>query len=246
MKLRKSERKRVKIRLGIQGPSGSGKTYGALLVAYGICNDWSKIAIIDTESNSADLYAHLGEYNVLSMSQPYSPESYIGAIEICEKAGIEVIIIDSISHEWEGIGGILDTHGKMTGNSFTNWSKLAPRHNNLVGHILSNPCHMIVTIRSKQDYILTERNGKMIPQKVGMKAITRDGLDYEMTLMFDLDANQYVKVTKDRTSHFKNRPEFKLSIGVGKSIVKWCNELQVKNHDTKPANSTTHKLGASN
>ena len=110
MELRKTNRSQAKIRLALQGPSGSGKTYSSLLIAYGLCKDWNKIAVIDTENKSADLYAHLGEYNVITLTAPFSPERYIEAIETCEQEGIEVIIIDSLSHEWEGDGGILDTH----------------------------------------------------------------------------------------------------------------------------------------
>ena len=97
MEIRKAMRKQAKIKLALQGPSGSGKTYSALLLASGIC-DYSKIAVIDTENHSADLYAHLGEYNVLQLSKPFTPERYTTAIETCENAGMEVIIIDSVSH----------------------------------------------------------------------------------------------------------------------------------------------------
>lgn len=129
MELRKAERKQAKIKLGLQGPSGSGKTYSALLLAYGLVQDWAKVAVIDTENHSADLYAHLGDYRVLPLNRPYTPERYIQAIQACEDASMEVIIIDSITHEWDGAGGILETHGNMTGNSFTNWNKVTPRHN---------------------------------------------------------------------------------------------------------------------
>jgi hypothetical protein len=113
MQLYKAERKKARIKMALQGPSGSGKTMSALLIAFGLCGEWNKIAVIDTENHSADLYAHLGGYNVLSISAPFTPEKYIEAINVCENAGIEVIIIDSISHEWEGIGGILDIHSNM-------------------------------------------------------------------------------------------------------------------------------------
>ena len=83
MELRNVERRQAKIKLGMQGPSGSGKTYGALLIAYGLTNDWSKIAVIDTENHSADLYAHLGNYKVLSLVPPFTPEKYITAIKVC-------------------------------------------------------------------------------------------------------------------------------------------------------------------
>jgi len=147
MELRIAERKQAKIKLGLQGPSGSGKTYSALLLAYGLCSDWSKIAVIDTENHSADLYAHLGHYSVLNLSEPFTPENYIKAIEACEVAGMKVIIIDSISQEWEGAGGIIESHSKMTGNSFTNWNVITPRHNAFVQKILQSPCHVLATIR---------------------------------------------------------------------------------------------------
>ena len=130
MELRKTARKQAKIKLALQGPSGSGKTMSALLLASGI-TDWSKIAVIDTENHSADLYAHLGEYNVLQLSKPFTPERYIKAIEVCEEARMEVIIIDSTTHEWDGTGGILSIHSAMAGNTFTNWNLLlyqAKRH----------------------------------------------------------------------------------------------------------------------
>ena len=82
---------------------------------------------------------------------------------------MEVIIIDSISHEWEGSGGILDIHAGMAGNSFTNWGKLTPRHNAFIQTILQTNKHIIGTIRSKQDYVLNEKNGKQVPEKVGLK-----------------------------------------------------------------------------
>lgn len=232
MNLRKAERQQARIRLGLQGPSGSGKTMGSLFIAYGLTGDWSRIVVIDTENNSADLYAHLGDYNVLSLSTPYSPERYIQAIQTCEQAGMEVIIIDSISHEWEGTGGILETHSNMIGNSFTNWAKLTPRHNNFINAILSSKCHIIATIRSKQDYVLSEKNGKIVPEKVGLKGVQREGMDYELTLVLEIDIKQNVTATKDRTGLFMNKPEFKLTSDTGKQILEWCkrgvDEIAVK------------------
>jgi hypothetical protein len=188
--------------------------------------DWSKIAVIDTENHSADLYAHLGGYNVLALDKPYSPERYIEAIEICESASIQVIILDSISHEWEGTGGILETHGAMMGNSFTNWSKVTPRHNDFVQKIIQSPCHIIATIRSKQDYVLSERNGKMVPEKVGLKGVTREGLDYEFTLVFDIDIKHQATASKDRTNLFMDKPSFQVTETIGEHIKNWCESGQ--------------------
>ncbi len=224
MQLRKAQRTNAKIKLALQGPSGSGKTYSSLLLANGLCPDWSKIAIIDSENSSADLYADLGNYNVLPIPGPYEPEKYIRAIEACEKAGMQVIILDSVSHEWEGMGGILDIHGSMTGNSFTNWAKVTPRHNAFVQKILNSPTHVIATIRTKQDYVLSDKNGKMVPEKVGLKGVTRDGLDYEFTIVFDLDIKHNATATKDRTGLFMDKPMQKITAGTGKQILNWCNQ----------------------
>ncbi len=223
MQLQQASRKRARIKMALQGPSGSGKTMGALLVAFGLCNNWSKIVVIDTENHSAELYAHLGPYNVVNIGSPYNPEKYIAAINLCEQSGMEVIIIDSISHEWEGSGGILDVHSSMAGNSFTNWGKLTPRHNAFIQAILQSKCHIIGTIRSKQDYVLNEKNGKIIPEKVGLKGVTRDGMDYEFTLVFDVDIKHNAVATKDRTGLFNDKPELRLLAETGNQIAAWCN-----------------------
>ena len=115
LNLRVSSKKQAKIKLALQGCAGSGKTYSALLLAYGLCNDWTKIAIIDSEHGSADLYAHLGAYNVLSLSDNFTPETYMEAIGICEGAGMEVIIIDSISQCWDNL---LEYHAGLQGAYF--------------------------------------------------------------------------------------------------------------------------------
>ena len=224
MKLQIAERRQAKMKMALQGPSGSGKTMGALFIAYGLCQDWGKIAVIDTENYSASLYAHLGRYSVLSISAPFTPEKYIEAIKLCTEAGVEVIILDSISHEWEGSGGILDIHSSMTGNSFTNWGRLTPRHNAFVQAILQCPVHIIGTIRSKQDYVLSEKNGKQVPEKVGLKGVTRDGMDYEMTIVLDVNIRHLAIASKDRTGLFMDKPEFKISPAIGEQILEWCQQ----------------------
>lgn len=220
MQLRTSERKKAKIKMALQGAAGSGKTYSSLLLAFGLTNDWNKIAVIDSENGSSDLYAHLGSYNVLSLNQEFSPEKYIEAIEVCEKAGMEVIIIDSISHAWDYL---LDVHANMPGNTFTSWGKITPRQNSYIQRILQSKCHVIATMRTKQDYVLSEKNGKMVPEKVGLKSQQRDGVDYEFTLVFDVDIKHYASASKDRTGLFMGKPDFIINQFTGKKILDWCN-----------------------
>jgi hypothetical protein len=230
MELRQSSKKQAKIKLALAGCAGSGKTYSSLLLAYGMTNNWSKIAIIDTENGGADLYAHLGNYNVLNLKSPFMPENYIKAIEICESAGIEVIIIDSISHCWEFL---LEFHSQMQGNSFTNWGKITPRQTAFVQKILNSNCHIISTMRTKQDYVLNEKNGKLVPEKVGLKTIMRDGIDYEFTIVLDVDMKHFAKASKDRTNLFMDKPEFVITSDTGKAILNWCNEGKVEVENLK-------------
>ncbi|MBS1640671.1 MAG: AAA family ATPase [Bacteroidetes bacterium] len=229
MKLERASRKQSKIKLSLAGPSGSGKTFSALLLSYGLCNDWNKVALIDTENHSASLYSHIGDFSVINLSAPFHPEKYVEAIQLCEQSGIEVIIIDSITHEWTGKGGCLELHEKEVSkmkipNSFTAWASITPRHQAFVDAVINSSCHIISTIRSKTDYIISERNGKQVPQKVGLAPITREGFDFEQTIAFDIDQQHKAFCTKDRTTLFQDGEPFVITADTGKKILKWCNE----------------------
>lgn len=225
MKLQQAQRSQVKLRLGLSGPSGYGKTYSALLLAFGITKEWNKIAVIDTENNSASLYSHLGGYNVLSLEEPYSPQRYIEAIKTCEKADMDVIIIDSISHEWNGKGGCLDMHEKL-GGRFQDWAKITPQHNSFIDALLQSKSHIITTTRRKVDYSLDrDMSGKTKVVKLGTKEITREGFEYELTVNFELiNENHLVKASKDRTGLFMDKPEFIINAATGKKLKNWCLE----------------------
>lgn len=225
MQLKRATRKQVKLKVGFSGASGFGKTYSALLMAYGVTGDWSKIAVIDTENGSADLYANLGEYNTLTLAPPFSPERYIEAINQCEAAGIELIIIDSITHEWEGEGGCLDIQEKL-GGRYQDWAKVTPRHKAFINAILQSPCHVFTTVRRKQDYEMNKDDkGRTTVQKVGTKEVTREGFEYEITLNFEfVNDNHMVKASKDRTGLFMNKPEFVITPETGKQLMQWAND----------------------
>lgn len=224
MKLEQAKKQQVKLRVGISSPSGFGKTYSALLLAFGIAQDWKKIAVIDTENSSASLYSALGDYNTLNLEPPYSPERYIEAIRTAENAKMEVVIIDSITHEWTGKGGCLQIHEQL-GGRFVDWAKITPRHQALIDAILQSKCHVITTVRKKIDYSMDkDSNGRTKVVKLGLKDITREGLDYEMTLNFEIiNDNHLVIASKDRTGLFMNKPEFKITSGTGKLLLNWCN-----------------------
>jgi len=222
--LRKATRQKAKIRLGLSAVSGGGKTYSSILIAKGLSGgDLGKVALIDTENGSGDLYAHLGDYSVLPLVAPYTPEKYIQAIRDCEDAGMDVIIIDSITHEWSGKGGILEIHGSMTGNSFTNWGIVTPRHDAFKQAMLSSKCHIITTVRRKQDYVMELNDrGKQTPTKVGLKEETREGFEYELTVNLELDTKHNATSSKDRTGLFMDKPFFTPSEETGAMILEWC------------------------
>ncbi|HYD35522.1 MAG TPA: AAA family ATPase [Vitreimonas sp.] len=220
MQLRKAQKQKAKLRMGLAGTSGSGKTFSALLLASGLTS-WDKICVIDTENGSADLYDHLGDYNVLPLTAPFSPERYIEAVKACEEAGAEVIIIDSITHEWDGKGGCLEIVEKL-GGRYQDWSKVTPRHTAFIESILQSTAHIITTVRRKQDYEMTkDNNGKIKVEKAGLKEITREGFEYELTLSFAISQNHYAVASKDRTGLFMDKPEFVISPETGLILKNW-------------------------
>jgi len=218
---RKAERKKVKLRLGLTGPAGSGKTYSALLIAKGI---GGKVALIDTEHGSGELYADMMEYDVAPLSPPFTPQRYIELIGHAGEAGYTTLIIDSLSHAWSGEGGILDMHDKAssaTRNSFSAWREVTPHHNALVEAILQSPLHVIATMRTKTGYEVTQENGKTKIVKLGLQPIQREGMEYEFTVVFDLSIDNHVATAaKDRTSLFDGQ-HFVPSIETGKALVEW-------------------------
>jgi len=216
----KAERKKGKLRLAIAGPAGSGKTYSALLIALGL---GGRIAMIDTERGSGELYDHLGQYDACTIHPPFEPRKYVEAIRAAEDLGYETIIIDSLSHAWVGQGGLLDVHGHIadkTGNSWSAWRQVTPKHNELVDAMLQSRCHIIATMRSKMEYAQVEENGKKQVKKLGMSPIQRDGMEYEFTVFIDLDQQHTATTTKDRTTLFDGQ-YFVPTIETGKTLLAW-------------------------
>ena len=223
---RKAERKQSKIRISMAGISGSGKTFSALKMARGLASGWDKIAMIDTENGRGDLYSDLGEYNIITLKAPFSPERFIEAIKTCEEQEMEVIIIDSISHEWEGSGGCLESNELLAesvfkGNTWAAWSRTTPRHRRFIEAIIASPCHIITTMRSKTETMMTEN--KRV-KKVGTKDIQREGFEYEMTVSFNIDREKHMAlVGKDNTHLFETELPFVINEKDGKKIIKWNN-----------------------
>lgn len=221
--IRKAQKSKSKLRMGLSGTSGSGKTYSALLLASGLAA-WNKICIIDTENGSADLYESLGQFNVMTLGAPFTPERYIEAIKAAENAGMEVVIIDSITHEWDGKGGLLESNeqiaqSKFKGNTWAAWSQTTPRHQKFIDAIVSSKCHLITTARSKQETV--QIDGKI--KKVGTKEIQREGFEYELTLNFNIDRDSHLAIaSKDRTGMFIDIDPFIITQETGKALKEYA------------------------
>ena len=225
----KAERRKAKLRLALCGPSGSGKTYSALKIAKGM---GGKIALIDTENGSGLLYSNICDYDAAEIAPPFSVDKYIGAIKEAEKAGYDVLIIDSLTHAWAGQGGLLEEVDKRKSgaNSFAAWRNVTPMHNALVDTILQSKMHVIVTMRSKTAYeIEKDDRGKAVPVKKGMATIQRDGLEYEFTVVLDMDNKGHAaEAGKDRTGIFDGK-FFVPDEGTGQQLIQWLdtgNEVQ--------------------
>lgn len=225
MEFKKASRKKVKLRLNLSSPSGAGKTMSALLMAKGLVGEWSKIGIIDTENESASLYTHLGDFQVLNLAPPFTPERYIEALNAGAAAGFECIILDSSSHEWNGLGGCIDLNEKLAqskykGNTWSAWNEVTPRHDRFVQTVLQSPCHIITCTRSKMETVMTD--DKKV-KKLGMKDIQRDGWEYELTVSLNIDRDTHTAIaSKDRTELFEGKEPFIITEQTGKLIKAWC------------------------
>lgn len=219
----KAKKEKIYLKVLLAGASGSGKSYSALKLATGIANKMGgRIAAIDTEAGRIRYYANEFDFDDLQLSEPYTPEKYIEAITQAVDGGYSVLIIDSITHEWNYI---LDQVDKIPGtNSYTKWGKLTPRHNKFTEKMIQSPINIIATVRGKDAYVLEQdKNGKQVPKKVGLGYTQRDGLEYEYTVTFNIDQTNHVATAqKDNTHLFENKYEM-LTEKDGEALYEWAN-----------------------
>lgn len=199
---KKAVKSQAKLRLAIAGPSGSGKTFTSLAIAQAL---GGPIAFVDTEHGSASKYADLFEFDVMEMEPPFHPRRFAEAISEAATAGYKVIVLDSMTHAWNGQGGLLELVEEVqkrqkTSNSFAAWKDVTPIQNRLVEAIVGAPLHVIATLRSRQEYVQEkdERTGKTSIRKVGMAPQQRDGFEYEFDVFLDMDINNNAIVSKTR------------------------------------------------
>lgn len=220
MLIRKAERKKAKLRLGISGASGSGKTWSALEIAKGM---GGKIGMIDTEAGRGELYGSDFDYDIIRLEAPYSSDRYIQAIKLFEKAGYDILIIDSLSHAWNGPGGVLSTVD-AGGGWFAKGGQMGTVQQNALMHsIITSNMHIITTLRAKTEYAIEKDDrGKNVPRKVGLTPTQRDGVEYEFTVFMNMDQNHFATITKDNTKMY-DQQFIKPSEEMGRKLIEWLN-----------------------
>ena len=222
MGFQKAKKEQIWAKILLNAPSGGGKTYSALRLATGIAKKCgSRVAAIDTENGRIRYYAEEFDFDDMQLSEPYSPEKYMTAIDEAVKAGYKVLVIDSLTHEWNFC---LDLVNNMPGtNSYTKWKTVTPRHDAFKEKILQSPIYIIATVRGKDEYVLEDSNGKKVPKKVGLGYSQRDGLEFDYTVTLNLDQNTHrFSATKDNTHLFEDRYDV-LTEEDGEAIYNWAN-----------------------
>lgn len=233
LKFTPAARKRTPLKIAISGPSGAGKTWSSLLIAKGITEglpeEDRRIAVIDTENASACLYADDPElgvaFDVLEIEPPYLVEKYIKAIEAAVRAGYKVLVIDSLTHAWDGEGGILAEVDKVKGrggNSFAAWAPAKSNQRHFIAWLLKTDIHLICTMRSKMMHAQNTENGRTEIVKLGMNPIQGDNMEYEFTIAIELAMDHSGKASKTRVRHLDGRI-FDVNAGVGKYLIDWRN-----------------------
>lgn len=220
---RKAEKRKLALKILLSGASGSGKTYSALRLATGIINKTGgEIYLINTEGDRGEMYGNKFNYNIIDLPEPRSPENYMEAIQYCVDNGASVIIIDSLSHEWNYLN---EQVNNMPGNSFNNWGKQKPRHRKLVDFIVETKVHLIATGRGKDEYVMEndEKTKKTQIKKVGVGVQQEKDTEYEYMVTFNIAQDTNVATAmKDNSGLFANKYDV-LTEKDGEALYDWAN-----------------------
>lgn len=151
------------------GESGCGKTLSLLRLGRGLVGPKGKLCMIDTETGRGMIYADAipGGYDYAELTPPFTPERYIEALDAAEEAGYEACILDSGSHEWEGLGGVLEIADAADSKGLVKWAKPKARHKKYVQRLLRSRMHLLISLRAKEKMIQV---GGAVPVPQGMKS----------------------------------------------------------------------------
>lgn len=190
LNIRKAQREGARLVIGLAGISGSGKTYSALQLAYGLANyDAEKVGLLDTENRRGSLYSDVltndrGEvqpFLIGDLDAPFSPDRYVEAIHEFHKAGVEVLVIDSVSHEWEGIGGCEEIAERGARGGMKDWASAKSAHKKFMNALLASNMHVVVCIRAREKVKYNKVNGKTEVEQLGIMPVCEKNFMFELT-----------------------------------------------------------------
>ena len=249
---KKAEKRGIYARIALDGVTGGGKTYTAIQIARGL-QQAGRIALIDTEHSSAERYApkpgeqadpenHTFDFDHMNLAT-HHPDTYIEALSLVDPKVYDVVIVDSLSHAWAGRDGALEQVDKaaarsQSNNKFTAWRDVTPMHNRLVDALLSVNAHLIVTMRSKMAYELVENDkGKKEPKRLGLAPVQREGIEYELDIVGDMNEEGTLVISKTRAAFLSGGVFKRPGPALGRQILDWCGAV-----DPSDATVTTAQL----
>lgn len=223
MAFKKATKEQARLRLALFGPSGAGKTFTALRIGNGLGGN---IAVIDTERRSASKYADRFEFDTEDLEKRAIAD-YVHVIKEAAKAGYKVLIIDSLTHAWQELLQEVEqlARSKYKGNTWSAWSDGTPKQRQLIEAILAYPGHVIVTMRSKTEWVSEQGdNGKSKPVRVGLAPEQGKGIEYEFDLLVELSVDHFGTIIKDRTGKFQDKILDRPGEDFGKELAAWLSE----------------------
>lgn len=234
-----AERDMAKLKVLLTGVSGGGKTYTMMIFLFALAlheakkrgSEEPRVAVVESEKGRLKKYVGLAPHGTpwrfkVAYLTSFAPTEYVAKIEEAGRAGFDAIGIDSLSHEWQGKGGVLemvDRNGKGQG-----WKDATPLHNMLIDAMLMSPAHIVATARSKIGYSY-ERNeqNKVEPKKIGMKPITRPGMEYEFDIVGDLDQSHILTISKSMCPAIDNAKMLKPGPDFLQPVLEWLESGEV-------------------
>lgn len=245
-----AKKEAVGLLIGLVGASGSGKTYSAMRLASGIVGKGNRFAVIDTEARRALHYADMFEFDHCELVSPFRPDNYADAIQAADKAGYKAIVVDSVSHEWAGEGGILDWQEdeltRMAGDDYRKreackmaaWIAPKRSHKQMVQRFLQVNANLILCFRAEEkNKMEKDANGKMQIIPIGWQPVCSKELPYELTVSFLLTADkpgipQPIKLQEQHKVMF---PSGKLLCEEsGKLVTEWAAGSSIKKPEVTP------------
>lgn len=216
----------TKARIALAGPSGSGKTYTGLALGYAMAEKaGGRLAVIDTERGKSQMYKGINDWDFdVFAPQTFAPASLTEALGVAAGAGYPVVLLDSWSHYWSGVDGMLEQVDKRAknGNNFSGWKEVRPDERRMIDAIVSAPFHVIVTLRVKTEYVIEQNDrGKSVPRKVGLKPEQREGMEYEFDVIGDMDLDNTLTVSKTRIPILHGASVAKPGPELAMTIVDW-------------------------